>query len=76
LKVRFQRIKAGESEYVVKSIRADDISNASYTANNQQDFINIVFKQLREFIEGPIFEFQEGGSDWKFDDIESFHNRF
>jgi hypothetical protein len=76
LKIRFQRIKGDQVEFKVKNIRADNISNASYTANNRQDFLIVVFKQLREFIEGPIFEFQEERSDWRFEDIESFHIRF
>jgi hypothetical protein len=76
LKVKFYSIRHGQEEYTIKSIRAEDISNASYTANNKQDFLKVVSKQLREFIEGLIFQFQEEGSDWRFDSIVSFHIRF
>jgi hypothetical protein len=76
LKIRFHLFKNGFDEYIIKNIRADDISNASYTANNREGFIKIVLSQLRDFIAGPIYQFQEEGSDWAFSEITSFHIRF
>jgi hypothetical protein len=75
LKIRFHRVRNGVDEYIIKNIRADDISNATYTANNREGFIKVVLSQLRDFFEGPIYQFQEEGSDWGFDEITSFHIR-
>jgi hypothetical protein len=63
LKIRFHRVKNGVDEYIIKNIRADDISIASFTANNREHFIKIVLSQLRDFIEGQVYQFQEEGSD-------------
>jgi hypothetical protein len=38
LKVKFYSIRHGQKEYTIKSIRAEDISNASYTAKKLTKF--------------------------------------
>jgi hypothetical protein len=68
----FHCVKNGIDECIIKNIRANDISNATYTSNNRQGFIKVVLSQLRDFIEGQVYQFQEEGSDWRFDESHLF----
>jgi hypothetical protein len=66
LKIKFHRVKNGMDEYIIKNIRADDISNATYTANNREGFIKIVLTHLQISLKAKSINFKKreviGGS--------------
>jgi hypothetical protein len=74
MKVIYYRERNGQVEDIIKSFRISDISDPKNIVNNSEEFKKVAINHIK-ILRDQMFNFSEGGSDWKIESFSMYHIR-